>query len=90
MAKTVTLDISIDPVDMEIDGDILSESAVLARIRDVATGTWPEATIKFKTLQVGYSQGDGWARGWIDHVRDDAAVTAMLLSIDWTDEDLYQ
>ena len=87
--KTVTLDISIDPVDMTVGDDNLSESAVLETIRTVATNRWPNATITFKTLQIGHRQGDGWAKCWIDHHRNDDAAIGLMESIDWSDPDLY-
>lgn len=89
MATRVTLDISIDPVDMQIGDDILNESAVLTTIREVAAETWPGAVVTFKTLQIGYQQGDGWAKCWVDGVRNDSAADGLLQSIDWTDEELY-
>lgn len=87
--QTVTLDISIDPVDMQIGDDILDEAAVLAAIRNAAHDTWPGATIRFQTLQVGHGQGSSWTHGWINHARNDFAAETLLQSIDWTDEDLY-
>ena len=81
MRTKITLDISIDPVEMAVGDDTLDESAVLNAIREAAAATWPDATIKFATLQVGHNQGDGWAKCWVDHVRNDAAVDELLQSI---------
>ena len=90
MKTQITLDISIDLVEMAVGDDTLDESTVLGAIREAATATWPDATIKFTTLQVGHNQGDGWAKCWVDHERNDEAAEKLLQSIDWTDEDLYE
>lgn len=88
--KRVILDISIDPVAMEMGGDVLDQDRVFTTIRRAARATWPGATIKFKTLQVGYRQGHAWADCWINGVRDDDAGPALLHSIDWSDASLYR
>ncbi len=88
-ADTIVFDISICPTAMERDGDILDEYALLARIREVATGKWGDG-VEFATLQVGHNQGDEWSKSWKNGQRDDSlAETLMVELVDWTDEDLY-
>lgn len=89
-ADTIVFDISICPTEMEIDGDLLDEGALLERIRKLAIGEWGDG-VRFKTLQVGHSQGDGWARSWKNGERDDDLAETLLVDLlDWTDEALYQ
>lgn len=89
MMVSVVFDISICPTDMEIDGFVLDETALLQRIRDVAVSEWGDGT-SFATLQVGHRQGDGWAKAWKNGHRDDSLAARLLEDlVDWTDEELY-
>jgi hypothetical protein len=56
-----TISISICPTQMEFnDGSLYDEDALLDAIRRFILGRHPGATIA--TLQIGYRQGDAWAK----------------------------
>ena len=80
------ISISICPTNMECDGDILDEAALLSRIREVVEAKYPDATIQ--CLQVGYRQGDEWCQ--IDGRKSDALRSVVYEDVDWSDEELYE
>ena len=83
-SPAATIDISICPTDMEINGDILSEPAVEAKIREVCAEAYPGATVAF---QVGYSQGDAWRKV---NGRHSDELDELIDNLDWSDESLYE
>jgi hypothetical protein len=52
------ISISICPTNIEVDGELLDESAYLGEIRAVLKRDFPAAQVT--CLQVGYRQGDEW------------------------------
>lgn len=88
--RKIVLRISLCPTDMEVGGDMLDESAVLAEIESVAAERWSGAKIEFETLQIGHRQGDRFAECWIDGMRDDEQAQQILDDIAWSSARLYQ
>jgi hypothetical protein len=87
LAAKTRIDISIDPVNLEIDGYLYDQDALLDAIRDYVLARHPDA--HFATLQIGYRQGDGWAR-----IDGDDEAGGELLEGFWqahgSDEDLFE
>lgn len=59
----MNVSISLCPTDLEVgsEGDWLEPDVLLDRMRSWLLTKYPEAKIY---LQVGYHQGDRWARAW--------------------------
>jgi hypothetical protein len=79
------IDISICPTSLEdIDGHQMDEQALIARIRQVVSQKWPNATL---AVQVGHRQGDEWYK--LNGRPSQEVQLCVVEDIDWTDEDLW-
>jgi hypothetical protein len=81
-----TISISICPTRLEAgNGDVLDEDSYLDAIRQAVADNWTNARIT--CLQIGYDQGDDWARL---NGRESRELYEMIDSIDTTDPALYR
>jgi hypothetical protein len=74
------IDVSIDPTDLmdNMAPDLLEDA-----VRETLETEYPDAKIE---VQIGFRQGDGWAK--MDG-RNSLEVDAVIQAMDWTDESLY-
>jgi hypothetical protein len=87
----IVLRVSVCPMSLQHgnEGDLIDGELLLTEIESAAAKRWPDCEIEFAALQIGHRQGEQFAKCWIDGVRDDEQVYALLESIDYSDERLY-
>jgi len=87
----IVLRVSVCPSSLQHgnEGDLIDGELLLAEIESAAAKRWPECEIEFASLQIGHRQGEQFSKFWIDGVRNDEQVYALLESIDYSDERLY-